>query len=41
LIPKVANLDLVQIAAAINQKRDDYLYSGRFKIGQKQLPSLA
>ena len=37
LIPKVQNLDLVQIAAAINQKRDDYLYSGRFKIGQKQL----
>jgi adenine-specific DNA-methyltransferase len=37
LIPKIPNLDLVQIAAAINQKRDDYLYSGRFKIGQKQL----
>ncbi len=37
LIPKVAGLDLEAVAAAINQKRADYLYSGRFKIGQKQL----
>jgi hypothetical protein len=40
LIPKMPGLDLPTIAAAINQKRDDYVYSGRFKIGHKQVSCL-
>jgi len=41
LIPKQPGLNLPPIVAAINQKRDDYIYSGRFKIGQKQLCCLS
>jgi len=37
LIPKGPDTNLPAVVAAINQKRADYLYSGRFKIGQKQL----
>ena len=43
LIPKepIAETDLMVAVAAINQKREEYLYSGRFKIGQKQVCCLA
>lgn len=43
LIPKepIAEEALAAAAAAINQKREEYLYSGRFKIGQKQVCYLA
>jgi adenine-specific DNA-methyltransferase len=39
LVPKVDGLDLVPIVKALNSSdvKKDYLYSGRFKIGQKQL----
>jgi len=43
LIPKepITEEALAAAAATINQKREEYLYSGRFKIGQKQVCCLA
>ena len=43
LIPKepITEEALAAAAATINQKREEYLYSGRFKIGQKQVCYLA
>jgi adenine-specific DNA-methyltransferase len=39
LVPKVEGLDLAPVVAALNSSdvKKDYLYSGRFKIGQKQV----
>ena len=37
LVPKDPTTDLEKIVEFLNTKRNDYLYSGRFKIGHKQV----
>jgi len=39
LVPKEDGLDLAPVIATLNSSdvKKDYLYSGRFKIGQKQV----